>query len=75
MMVCHIWDSLKLNINKKQNSKQQLKVPSQLLTLGNSRDRSGRSYLTQLKACLGLVGLWVFFVFAVVFHKKKEKNT
>lgn len=67
LMVCHIWYSLKLNINIKQSIKQQLEVPSQLLTLDNSRDRCGRPYqgLTKLKACLGLVG---FF-----FPKKRKK--
>lgn len=44
--------SLKLNINEKQSIKKQLEVPSQLLTLDNSRDSFGRSCLsvTQLKA-------------------------
>lgn len=76
-MVCHIWYSLKLNINKKQSIKQQLQVLSQLVTLDISRDRFGRSYLgvttESLEARSGLVGLWGFFV--LFRFNKKRKNT
>lgn len=83
LMVNHFWYSLKLQINKKQSIKQQLKFHlSYLLLTTAETDQADHLGLIQLKACLGLVELqdflvWGFFVFVVWFWFliKKEKQT